>query len=161
MTDDDNVTPIRSDRAIVTAGGPVDTLRVSLALYGEDLDPTEVSGILRCEPSSSHRRGEIRIGKKTGHKTVYKQGAWFLSAEGRPPRTADEITNEVLVNVPSDDGVWSTLALRFDIQMRYGLFLEAWNRGFGLSSAVVERIAHIRASLEFDIYANLEDSSDR
>jgi hypothetical protein len=72
---DDNVIPIRSNRVITTLGGSVDEVRVSLALYGEDLEPAEISGILHCEPTTSHRRGEIRVGNKTGHKTVYKQGS--------------------------------------------------------------------------------------
>jgi hypothetical protein len=155
MTDND--APLRPDRVIATVGGPVDELRVTLALYGDDLDPVEIGQLLHCEPTSSHCRGDTRVGKRSGRSFVYKQGAWFLCVEGRPPRTADEITNEILARVCSDYDVWSALALRFDIQMRYGVFIHAWNRGFGLSREVVERIGRIRASLEFDIYANIDD----
>lgn len=150
---------MRSDPVIATVGGSPDEVRVTLALYGDDLDPVEITELLGCQPTSSHRRGEIRIGKRTGHRTVYKQGAWFLSAEGRAPRTAEQLTAELLAKVASDDRLWSELARRFDVQMRYGIFLEAWNRGFGLGRDVVLRVARLGASLEFDVYANLEDEA--
>ena len=153
---DENVSPLRPER-VVTVGGPVDELQVTLALYGEDLDPVEISGLLGCQSTSSHRRGETRIGKKTGQRIVYMQGAWFLSVEGRAPRSADELTSELVEMVSADESVWLDLGRRFDIQMRYGIFAEAWNRGFGLSREVVRRVARICASLEFDIYANLEE----
>jgi hypothetical protein len=156
---DDNVIPMRSDRVIATVGGSVDELRVTLALYGDELDPDEITAALGCQPTSAHRRGETRIGKKTGLVTVYKQGAWLLSAEGRAPRTADEITSEVLARVSGDEAVWSDLAGRYDVQLRYGVFLEAWNRGFSLGRAVVQRAALLRASLEFDIYANIDSDT--
>jgi hypothetical protein len=156
---DDNVIPMRSDRVIATVGGCVDEVRVTLALYGDDLDPVEISNLLGCQPTSSHRRGEVRIGKKTGHRTVYKQGAWLLDADGRAPRTADELTTELLEKVSSDDNLWLDLGRRFDVQMRYGIFVEAWNRGFGLRRDVVCRVARLCASLEFDVYANLEDEA--
>ena len=58
---------------VVTVGGPVEELHVTLALYGDDLDPVEISTVLGCQPTSSHQRGETRIGRKTGRKVVYKQ----------------------------------------------------------------------------------------
>lgn len=154
---DDNAIPMRPDGKVVTVGGPVDKVRVTLALYGHDLDPVEISNLLGCEPTSSHRRGESRIGKKTGRKTLHGQGAWLLSVEGRAPRTADELTRELLERVPSDDNLWLDLGRRFKVEMRYGVFLEAWNRHFGLSREVVRRVSRLCASLELDVYANLED----
>lgn len=61
--------------------------------------------------------------------------------------------------VSSVERLWLNLGRRFDVQMRYGIFLEAWNRGFGLGRDVVRRVAGLGASLEFDVYANLEDDS--
>jgi hypothetical protein len=155
MTDEDS-TSTEYGHVIATVGGSVDEVRVTLALYGDDLDPAEVSHLLGCQPTNAHRRGEIRIGKKTGHKTVYTQGAWFLSAEGRAPRTADDLTSDLLAKVSAEDSLWLEMRKRFDVQMRYGIFVEAWNRGFGLSREVIQRVARIHATLEFDIYANLE-----
>lgn len=158
MTDEVGI-PERSER-VVTVGGAVDEVRVTLALYGEDLDPVEVSEVLECQPTSSHRRGDVRIGKKTGQRIVYKQGAWFLEAEGRAPRSAEELTREVLDKVSSAESVWLDLGRRFKVQIRYGIFVEAWNRGFGLSRELVGRVARVGASLEFDIYANPEEEEE-
>lgn len=150
---EDSASPIRSERKVATVGGSVDEVRVTLALYGDELDPEEISNLLGCRPTHSHRRGEVRIGKKTGHKTVYKQGAWLLTVEGRAPRTADELTTELLEKIASDDGLWLGLGRRFDIQMRYGIFLEAWNSGFGLRR-------DMQAELLFQVCYLLSDPGD-
>jgi hypothetical protein len=59
-------------------GGPVDEVRVTLALYSEDLDPDEVSRALGVQPTSAHRRGE----RKGPRSPAYRKGAWLLMEEG-------------------------------------------------------------------------------
>lgn len=158
MTDGDANSPPAEH--VVRVGGPVDELRISLAIYGEDLDPDEVTRLLCCAPTASHRRGDVRFSKKIGSSTVAKRGVWLLSVEGTAPQTADELTAAIFERISLDDQVWSALAARFDIQMRYGVFVNAWNRGLDLNSDLVQKLAIIRASLVFDIYAEVDDGPE-
>ena len=44
-------TPKHGDEVILESGGVVDESRATLAIYGDDLDPDVVSGLLGCSPS--------------------------------------------------------------------------------------------------------------
>lgn len=47
---------------------------------------------------------------------------------------------------------------RFEVQVRFGIFLEAWNRGFGVPAVQLEQLSVMVNRFEFDIYANGEDN---
>ena len=76
----DDVIPIRKPEMIADAGGLVDRSRLTLGLYGEDLDPDEISRLLGCSPTSVHRRGDPR---RSG--PPWPKGAWLLSVDGEAP----------------------------------------------------------------------------
>ena len=127
-------------------GGLVDETDVCLGVYGEDLNPAEVTEMLRRDPSRSHRRGDPM---KSGH--LRHKGAWLLSVRGTSD--PEELTADLLDRVVAiDESVWADLANRHDVQLRFGLFLNRWNRGLEFSPELVGRIARIRARVIFDIY---------
>jgi Domain of unknown function (DUF4279) len=53
-----------------------------LRIYGDILDPDDISCQLKLEPTSVQRKGEVREGFRGRAKTT-KVGGWFLSSEGR------------------------------------------------------------------------------
>jgi len=147
--DNDNVVPIRPEKIIAWAGGVIDRTRVTMGIYGEDLDPAEISVLLKCKPSSSHRRGDSR----RGNAGLHQKGAWLLSVEGEAPHEPEELLKLLLAQLPRDPSIWVELNQRFAVHLGFGLFLDSWNRGFDLSPTVVERVASIGATLGFDIYS--------
>ena len=153
--DDDNVLPfvhtLKPGTVVAEVGGLVDETKVTLALYGEDLDPEEITKLLGVEPTSAHRRGDTR----SRGARPYPKGAWFLKLVGTPPRGPAELLEDLLERVPpASVALWQGLRQRFDVQVRFGIFLEAWNRGFGVPARQLEQLSLIVNSFEFDIYAN-------
>ena len=144
----DNSLPI-----LITTGGPVDELGICLAVYGVDLEPAQVTAILGCGPSSSHRRGEQRGPRSP----PLKKGAWLLEVRGKAPTSADELLADLLSRIPRDENVWIALRERFDVQLRFAVHMTGWNRGFGVSAAMITAIAKLHAELVLDIYAYDED----
>lgn len=144
-----DVTPIRKPAIIAEVGGHIDETRVTLGIHGDDLDPDEVSALLKCSPSHAHRRGDPRPGKVG----PWRSGAWLLSVEGKAPIEPEALLKMLLDRLPADSSTWDAIRRRFALRLGCGLFLDAWNRGFELSPAILERIAAIGASLGFDIYA--------
>lgn len=143
----------------ITVGGLVDEASVSLCIYGDDLDPEEVSRILGVTPTRAHRKGEP-MRSRSSHApqgATHRTGAWILGVRGQAPREPEELTTALLDQLPEDETVWAGLATHYRISLRYGLFMEAWNRGFALSPGLVARIARMHAQLDFDIYADLGD----
>lgn len=150
------VVPFRQSdtiQVIAEVGGPIDEVNVTLAFYGEGLEPDEITRILGVEPTRSHRRGD-RIGPKS---QPFPKGAWLLTEHGRDAETAEVIIDRVLKRLPEDVEIWRDLRTRYDIQLRFGLHMTGWNKGFSILPEQVTRIAELGASMEFDIYAYDED----
>ena len=72
-----------SPAIVATVGGPVDEVRVSLAVYSDDLDPGLVTRLLGCAPSTFHRRGD----RKHERSIPSSAGAWILTEESTSPET--------------------------------------------------------------------------
>lgn len=138
---------------LCSVGGLVDEASVCLAVYGEDLDPDEVSELLGRSPTSSHRRGE----RRGPRSPLYKRGGWFLELRGTAPEEPEELAAKLLGQLPSDEGVWQKLSQLYEVQLRLAFHMTGWNRGFDLSAGLVAMIARLHASVSVDIYSYAED----
>jgi len=153
MSDDDNTIqfPVR---VIGEAGGIVDESRATLCIYGDDLDPAEVSAVLQVEPTRAHRKGD----RRHPQSPAARKGAWLLSVEARAPEGPSDCLQELLAKVSPDPATWAKLHSEYEIRVSVGIFIEAWNRGFELPARVLEALALRSLNLDFDIYA--DDGSD-
>jgi hypothetical protein len=132
----------------IEVGGPVDDFVVSLIIYGEELDPDQITKRLGIEPSRARKRGwQSRHGVRP-----LPHGFWSLKREGKNPEDPGDTLSALLALLPDDDALWQDLSREFKIHVRFGIFLEDWNRGFGLPPAAVARVARLGAAMDFDIY---------
>jgi hypothetical protein len=138
-----------NEEVIAEVGGPPDESSVCLALYGPDLDPDEVTALLGCKATDSHRRGD----RKGPESPPFKQGAWLFSLRGEAPTEPDQLFRRLLLRLPSDEKVWRELSSRFEIRVTIAAHFAGWNKGFELSSDIVAAIARMHATLGTDIYA--------
>ena len=132
---------------------------VTLAIYGDDLDPDAVSARLGCAPTSSFRKGDRRAPHRElpNPRPPAMFGAWFLEARGEPPFLADDLVATVLGRLPADEAFWAALRRDYKVELRCGVHWWGWHRGFELSPATVRLIAAIGAPLMYDIYAYQDD----
>lgn len=133
---------------IAEVGGVVDESRVSLAIYGDDLDPDVVSEVLRCAPSHSHRNGD----RRSQTSPPFRTGAWILTIEGRAPRGPNELIDELLARFPVDAVFWRALTERYRVSVRVGIHAGGWNRGFDLPLGTVTALAQRGIGVGFDLY---------
>jgi hypothetical protein len=139
------------------AGGPIDEARVSLTLYGESLDPDDVSRRLGCAPTRSFRKGETRRPSgRDGRPMLH--GAWFLTVEGKPPVSVDDLVTNLLERFPKEEQFWNDLRRDYSVQVRVGIHTSGWNRGFDLSSNAVRLVALTGAPIGFDLYFYGDDA---
>ncbi len=141
-------------KELVSVGGLVDQSSVSLCLYGEDLDPNEITSVLGLAGDRMHRRGDTR---REG-TSPFQRGSWAILEEGSAPLGPEELLARIAERVPSDPVIWADLGKRFDLQVRFGIHQSDWNRGFDLSQRSVRFLERIGASLVFDIYCD-EDAA--
>ena len=135
-------------QVLATVGGSVDQVSVSLAIYADDLEPETVTSLIGCSPTRAHRKGDRR------GTTVARIGGWFMTENGTAPETVDEVVGRLLEKLPDDTELWRQLATRYDLQLRLGLHVLNWNRGFSLPKELLQRLARMELSLDFDIYAD-------
>jgi hypothetical protein len=141
---------------VLVVGGLVDKISITLGIYGEGLNPDEVSRILKCQPTKAHRCGEHP--HSNPRYSAYKKGSWLLNLKGFAPTTADELIDDIMSQVSTDVQIWQELSLTHEIRVRISVHMNGWNKGFDLSLRTIQRISDLKASIVFDIYAYDEDS---
>jgi hypothetical protein len=147
------IIPIRPAKILAEVGGVIDESGVTLAVYGEDLNPKEVTDLLGVKPTRSFKRGYRRnpVSRPSPH------GAWFLEVRGKTPDGPDVQLRKLLMKLPTSENVWKELKARHKVQIRFGLHMTGWNKGLEISSTLVRRLGKIGVDLNFDIYAYGED----
>jgi hypothetical protein len=133
-------------------GGLPDQVRVSLCLYGDSLDPSHITNVLGCPPTTAHRKGDLNRGG-----APYRTGAWILTEEGEAPDSPDQLTRRLLMRVQGDEETWAELGAGLRIELRFGIFFQGWNRGFDLSHEVLAQISAMAPTVGFDLYADDSD----
>jgi len=146
----------RQPYVLFEAGGMVDESRVSLAIYGDDLDPDALSTMLKCAPSRSHRKGDSR----SHTSSPFRTGAWILTVEGRAPRGPNELIDELLERFPVDALFWQSLTERYQVSVQVGIHTGGWNQGFDLPPGTVTALAQRGIGIGFDLYFYGDDDAD-
>lgn len=137
---------------VLIVGGAVDKTSITLAIYGDDLIPEEISQLLGYEAEYIRRRE-----RRSPRASPYKKSAWLFNQKGEAPITAEEIIREILSKVSTDSRFWKELSSRYDVQVRIAIHMENWNKGFDLSAEIIQQIASLGAEMVFDIYAYVDE----
>jgi Domain of unknown function (DUF4279) len=152
----DKIVPIPKPKVLADVGGVIDESGVKLALYGDDLNPDVVTDLLKVKPTRSFKRG-YRL-KPTSRPMPH--GAWFLEVRGKSPDGPEVLLRNLLTMLPASENVWKEIKARYKAQIRFGLHMSGWNKGFEISSTLVRRLGNMGVDLEFDIYAYGDDDED-
>jgi hypothetical protein len=125
----------------------------SLRIFGDHLNPSELTRLLGCEPTDSKSKGQETVGKSTGQVRIAKTGSWHLDASRRAPGDLDGQIGEILSRLPQDLQVWKELNRRFKVDLFCGLFLESETGGSQISATVLAALGDRGIELNLDIYA--------
>jgi hypothetical protein len=75
------VAPLEPPRVIAEVGGLVDEWSATFAVYGQDLEPNDVTDLIGLEPSNGFRRGF----KRGPISPAMPHDAWLLEVRGVAP----------------------------------------------------------------------------
>jgi hypothetical protein len=89
-----------------------DEVAAALCVFGEDLEPSEVTSLLGAQPTHAHRKGD----QSERMKLPATRGAWIREVRKFEPIDPDAMFAELLAGVSADHEVWSGLAARFEIR---------------------------------------------
>jgi hypothetical protein len=128
--------------------------QVSLRLFGDELDPDEVTKLLGRAPDVARRRGEgwwRPDGRFVRHPAL--RGSWSIEAERSTPGDLDGQINNLLSETTDDLSIWSFLTSKYHVDMFCGLFLEELNEGISISPRTLQMLGERGIVLNLDIYA--------
>lgn len=133
-------------------GGEIDEVTISLRVFGDELDPGEVTAQLGRAPTKSWMKGyQDTSGKRP---IVRNTGAWLLDGECPRSCTLESQIDELLSSMNADLSVWQSLTSRYHVDLFCGLFLAELNRGTRLSPKILEKLADRSIPLSLDVYCN-------
>ena len=140
--------PSGAPEGTVWFGGPVDRWKVTLLVYGEELDPDRISAVLGCQPSSAQRKGD----------PFPKKGRWLLEIDSKDydgNADVDDGIRMLLARLPTDSALWVSLTGTYAVDIFCGIFLASSNRGFGISTEVSRSLSDRNLEIGFDVYMEL------
>lgn len=131
--------------------GTFDHSAAALRIFGDDLDPENLTRLLRCEPSVAQRTGDV-IRYSSGRERTVKRGNWRLVANRAEPEDLDGQLRWILSQITNDLSVWKAIVETYDVDMFCGMFMGESNDGFSLSPEVLLMLGERGIKLDFDVY---------
>ena len=124
---------------------------VTLRLFGDDLNPAEITALLGANPTASHHKGQELRGNQSGTVRIARSGSWQLDAARHAPEDLEAQIFEILDQLTGDLAVWQSLA-RFRPDLFCGLFMCSSNDGVSLSPRALLALGERGIELGLDIY---------
>jgi hypothetical protein len=119
-------------------------------VFGDALQPDEVSALLGCQPTRFHRKGDK--GSKNG-SAPERTGAWILDSQLSEKAEIEEHIEGLLGPISNDSDEWANLTSRFSASILCSIFLDQYNEGFELSPRLAQSLADRGLVIAFDIYS--------
>ena len=137
--------------------GPVSTTKASLRIFGDDLDPEEITRTLGKAPTRTQRKGGP-VGNRKDTKNIAHTGGWWLQILDRTPGDLDGQVRELLDGLTQDLEVWADIHARCSkLDLFCGLFMGEDNQGETLSPETLQALGARNIKLELDIYGPEQD----
>jgi hypothetical protein len=128
----------------------------ALRIFGDDLDPEELSGFFGCAYTDGWVKG-YEFSTSSGAVIIKKTGGWILEAEPTDSADFDGQISALLgsINISLDD--WTSVAGRFEMNIFCGWFMRESIEGVTISPRTLRMLGDRNISLSVDIYAPSDD----
>ena len=134
-------------------------VRASLRVFGDGLEPAEVSALLGRPPTRQRRKGDKVAGKAGAQsESLEPTGAWILDSALSERAEIEEHIEVLLASLSNDMDEWASLTHRFSASIQCGLFLDQYNEGFELSPRITRALSERGLVIGFDIYSGDPDA---
>jgi hypothetical protein len=132
----------------------------SLRVFGDELQPVEISRMLGCEPTQAREKGQV-VQYPSGRQRTFTCGSWLFTAERAEPADLDGQIRWLIGQMTDDLEVWKTLTASYDIDMFCGAFMQSGNDGLSISSATMLALGLRGIELDLDIYRPNDDDTGK
>jgi hypothetical protein len=136
--------------------GKVHHSSATLRVFGDDLQPDEITRLLKCQPTFAEVKGQV-VKHSSGRERLVKCGNWRLLAEYAEPENLDTQIRSILLQTSDDLNIWRSLTQTYRVDMFCGIFLDSSNDGLSLSPQTLLMLGERGIDIDFDIYAAGDD----
>ncbi|MHB1421734.1 MAG: DUF4279 domain-containing protein [Gemmataceae bacterium] len=132
-----------------------DELRIKLSfrVMGRELDPDEVSAVLRLQPAECHRRDDPHLGKGGRRYGTFREGLWMMRSNAPLEANLEAHLTDILQHLSGREAVLRQFrgnGLRTDLFV--GVFGITHSCGFSLSPESARAIGELGLTIGFDLY---------
>ncbi|PHV18063.1 hypothetical protein CSQ90_07090 [Janthinobacterium sp. BJB303] len=133
----------------------------SLRIFGDKLQPAEISRMLKCEPTQARVKGEV-IKYPSGRERTMTCRSCFLTADRTEPEDLDGQIKWLMARMTDDLMVWQALTSSCDVDMFCGAFMQSTNDGLSLSPETMLALGSRGIKFDLDIYGphDVSDGDD-
>ena len=85
----------------------------ALRIFGDTLNPDEISRLLGGVPTESFRKGQVKPSKIKN--ILRKSGGWILNATRQEPGNLDVQVEKILGQLTQDLTVWASLTKEYKV----------------------------------------------
>jgi hypothetical protein len=124
--------------------------QASLRIFGDDLEPDQITRMLGKDPTRSDKKGEPR--SWVPNRPIARTGSWSLKAPSCEPGNLDPQIKEIFHSLTPDLNIWAELTSRFKAELFCGLFMKEWNEGECLSAESLYLLGSRSIPIGLDIY---------
>jgi Domain of unknown function (DUF4279) len=136
----------------------VDRSVASLRIFGDSLQPDEISKLLGCAPTKSYLKGAVEPSKH--NDVVRRTGMWSLQARPREPEDLDSQIVELLNQLPADLLIWERLSIEYKLDLFCGLFMKETDEGLEISADTLKALGDRKIRFGVCIYAPITRESN-
>ena len=123
----------------------------SLRVFGDDLDPNEISRLLGAQPSDARRKGQ-ELPTRSGQTGYARTSIWRLDAPDTEPEDLNRQVATLLGALTSDLDTWRGIASRYTLRLFCGWFMRGGNEGVDVSPDTLLALGSRGIELSLDIY---------
>ena len=127
-----------------------------LRIFGDDLQPSEISRLLSCKPTKAQVKGDV-VRYASGRERTAKVGGWWLEAPRAEPGDLDGQIRWLISQVSDDISIWQHLTTSYDVDVFCGLFMQSHNDGLSISPETMLSVGKRGIEIALDIYGPDDD----
>lgn len=127
----------------------------AIRIFGDDLDPDEVTALLGVAPTEAYRKGEP-FSQRPG-SGLRPKSSWHLGGVDASPGDLDRQIADLLARTTDDPAIWLDINARHQADVFVGLFMGSANDMFALEAETLAALARRGMTLVFDVYDPLPE----
>ena len=135
-------------------------LRISLRIFGDDLDPSFLTQQLGVAPTESGRKGEPNLSSRHGAMSLWETGAWVYRLSMRSDTELGDALDELLAAMPQDATLWEELTSTYAVDVCCGVFLEAGVQGTSIPAEVLAKLGRFGLPLALELHGPSDEVRD-